>query len=619
MLTYSPEIASAGGAFSLSISTSTIADTSSPSETFASVPPGDPGTFDYQAGTVSLNGSVAAVSPPNTAVFTFDTMTTSPAGNMFLGSGEGEARFQFVPDHSYINNLGAGASELYVFIFSDGSATATLTITVTGVNDTPELTTFIPDITSDLAEAAFTCEVCNYPSSESPPAAFDDDYGSKYLSFDGDGSDVVIDAGSDYVISALSFVTGNDSPGRDPTEVSVFGSTTGSSGPWIGIETGLSVLPPSNRGELFGPYEILSSDAYRYFKIVFDVLRSDSIFQVAEVSVRGTSPSGLARYVTGDPATIIGGGILLFDDGNARTATASLANPGSMPGDQLGLASGTATGVTASWDPVTRTLSISAPSQAALADALKKLTFVSTETDPSPAGSTRAVTLHVSDLAGVTSEPAVLIVQTPAPVQPIKDPVTGDYPSLVPGESLVYEDATQTPVTITVENLNELVMSNGAFELRLAAQCSSGCEIQTDGSGRQVIELESSGAANVAGEGFQAGSEVDVWLFSSPIYLGQLPVNGSGTFSGLLPLPAIEPGSHTLQVNGISSDGKVRSANLGVIVKRTSSGFNFNYELPDENDTLPATGASPILGTWALALLLTGSVLLIRHRRRHLP
>jgi len=605
--------------FSLSSSSAMIADTTDPTEVFLSVP-SPPGTFSGATGSISLDDSVSAVNPPNTEVYTFDQMTTSNAGTMFLGDDDGTPVFQFVPNHAYINNLGSGANEPFTFTFQDSGAPGTsvvFTVTVTGVNDKPVVSTFLPDITKDLPSSSFTCETCDFPGGEPPPAAFDDNSASKYLSFDGAGSDVIIDVGSNYVAIALSFITANDFPERDPVEVTIFGSTIGATGPWTLIKSDLGIIPPNGRGEEFGPYAFDNTAEYRFYKIVFDQLRgSGGIFQIAEISIRGTTPSGIARYVTGAPPTIIGGGILLFDDGNARTASATLPNPGSLPGDQLGLAPGTAPGVSADWNATTRTLTITANSQADLAEALKKLAFFSTETDPSSAGPTREVSVTATDQSGLTSDVAILSVQMPAPAAPFTDPDTNQLPVQEPGAFEVYQDGTKlSDVTVEVQNETDLVMSNADFELRLAAQCTSGCIIQTDSSGRQVIELESSGVAQVQGDGFQPGSVVDVWLFSTPNYLGQLPVNGSGTFSGSLPLPSIAPGFHTLQVNGTSADGKLRSANLGVVVKESTSGFEFDYELSERPTTLPDTGGSPLSGLLALLLIVGGvGVYLIRRR-----
>ena len=110
------------------------------------------------------------------------------------------------------------------------------------------------------------------------------------------------------------------------------------------------------------------------------------------------------------------------------------------------------------------------------------------------------------------------------------------------------------------------------------------------------------------GVGFQAGTPMYVSLFSEPRYLGQLTVNADGTFEGSVSLGDIDPGQHTLQVNGTSQTGSQRSANLGVIVN--------SQQIPTpEPGVLPATGTSttPI---WVLALALLSMGLVLTSRRR---
>jgi hypothetical protein len=205
--------------------------------------------------------------------------------------------------------------------------------------------------------------------------------------------------------------------------------------------------------------------------------------------------------------------------------------------------------------------------------------------------------------------PTTTTVAPPASTNPVPvtDPETGALPTLAPGETSVFENGVAVSVELVAEGGTDLVLRGAGFELRLSGECSSGCSVQTDGSGRQILQLDSEGAARVSGEGFQAGSSVYVWLFSSPVFLGELTVGAGGTFSGSLPLTGVEPGEHTLQVSGVSTDGQVRTANLGVVVASSS--------LVPDLGTLPATGQSLDAVKWMLLMLGLGGVLLIARRR----
>jgi uncharacterized repeat protein (TIGR02543 family) len=73
--------------------------------------------------------------------------------------------------------------------------------------------------------------------------------------------------------------------------------------------------------------------------------------------------------------------------------------------------------------------------------------------------------------------------------------------------------------------------------------------------------------AKAAGTGFRAGSPVRFYILPS-VDMGELTVDASGAFSGEVPVPmGIAPGAQTLQVNGYSPDGSVRSLSLGVEVR----------------------------------------------------
>ncbi len=73
--------------------------------------------------------------------------------------------------------------------------------------------------------------------------------------------------------------------------------------------------------------------------------------------------------------------------------------------------------------------------------------------------------------------------------------------------------------------------------------------------------------ANAAGTGFRPGSPVRFYILPS-VDMGELTVDAFGAFSGEVPVPmGIAPGAQTLQVNGYSPDGSVRSLSLGVEVR----------------------------------------------------
>jgi LPXTG-motif cell wall-anchored protein len=106
----------------------------------------------------------------------------------------------------------------------------------------------------------------------------------------------------------------------------------------------------------------------------------------------------------------------------------------------------------------------------------------------------------------------------------------------------------------------------------------------------------------VFGKGFKPGSEVEVWVFSTPTFLGTATVSADGTFSKFFTIPSsIEAGNHTLQAEGVNTADQPRAVSAGVIVR---------------GEEMPETGSNPApIAMIAGALLLAGFALLTSRRR----
>ena len=73
--------------------------------------------------------------------------------------------------------------------------------------------------------------------------------------------------------------------------------------------------------------------------------------------------------------------------------------------------------------------------------------------------------------------------------------------------------------------------------------------------------------AVTSGNGAAPGSMVRLYLLPST-FLGEVPVNGAGSFSGSVPVPdGLRPGSYTLQLNSFAPGGVVRNLSMGVVVQ----------------------------------------------------
>jgi uncharacterized protein (TIGR03382 family) len=208
-----------------------------------------------------------------------------------------------------------------------------------------------------------------------------------------------------------------------------------------------------------------------------------------------------------------------------------------------------------------------------------------------------------------TTPPASTTAPTTVPT-PVTTP-DGTTPQLAPGDVAVTQANDAVVVERFVDQDDTLVLRTEDFELRLSAVCQADCGVAVDPAGRQIIELERSGAARVAGSGFQPGSRVDVWLFSDPRYLGSVTVTADGRFDATMNLGNVDVGEHTLQVNGLSVSGDARTANIGIVVRA-------GVPVTDNDVQLPRTGSDTDGVPAALTMLGLGLVAVLTARRRSL-
>lgn len=186
-------------------------------------------------------------------------------------------------------------------------------------------------------------------------------------------------------------------------------------------------------------------------------------------------------------------------------------------------------------------------------------------------GSASAVTTRT-----LASEPILPNAQTPPAGPAIQGPVSRGST----GGSLVTTSggATQTnSLNVVVAPINQstgLQMSatvpsnDGTTDTVVAdleARTPSGepIPLAADGSFRVQRGLE----AEVAGAGFKSGTTAQVWLFSTPVLLGEFTVDGNGAFVGTVPVPVtLGDGVHTLQLTGVTNANDVLSMAVGISV-----------------------------------------------------
>lgn len=159
------------------------------------------------------------------------------------------------------------------------------------------------------------------------------------------------------------------------------------------------------------------------------------------------------------------------------------------------------------------------------------------------------------------------------------------------GAGNVTTNGTLAGMTVAVDRAGTSLIYDAAdFELSLAADCGTSlCTVIKDDSGKNVIDATAGGAVKIGGQGFDVGTPVDVYVYSTPTYLGRVTVDSSGAFSGNMTLPStLKPGRHTLQLIG-TAKASTQIADLGVVLRGTED-ESTSDDKSAASDSLPSTG-----------------------------
>lgn len=197
-------------------------------------------------------------------------------------------------------------------------------------------------------------------------------------------------------------------------------------------------------------------------------------------------------------------------------------------------------------------------------------------------------------------------------------PPTPGTPAAPTGTGVQIVDGEQRPITMTRPSprtgdlgtpAGTLRFADGPFSVDLLALDEEGSPLELDAEGRLVIVA---GAyADVSGEGFRPGTTADVWLMSTPILLGEVLVGPDGTFSARLPIPdGIQPGPHTIQLNGVANDGSVRTLSVGVVVRAAAAEDPAGEGGVRVDENSPSAAPLAFTGSHAVVLSLLGLALL---------
>ena len=156
----------------------------------------------------------------------------------------------------------------------------------------------------------------------------------------------------------------------------------------------------------------------------------------------------------------------------------------------------------------------------------------------------------------------------PVAATPMGTPSGSEIAPVIPkvstGQGALDIGGVSTKVDITREN-NQLVIKSGSLQAVLSELDDNGETRALDEQGN--LRLAGGDVVQINVGGFQPGSDVDVWLFSTPKHLGTSVVGADGQVSGSFTIPEdVESGSHRIAVSAKLPDGKSATFTLGVAV-----------------------------------------------------
>lgn len=130
----------------------------------------------------------------------------------------------------------------------------------------------------------------NWPGSEAPPMAINNDVGTKYLHFNGATGPTgfrVTPSTPQTIVAGMTFTTANDASERDPMTFELYGSNHGIDGPYTLIASGPTYLPDTRFTQNTSPIAFKPAGAFDHYQVMFPTYRGpgQNSMQIAEVEL----------------------------------------------------------------------------------------------------------------------------------------------------------------------------------------------------------------------------------------------------------------------------------------------------------------------------------------------
>ncbi len=177
---------------------------------------------------------------------------------------------------------------------------------------------------------------------------------------------------------------------------------------------------------------------------------------------------------------------------------------------------------------------------------------------PAKSTSTTTVPKTRSTVAPVATTTTVPVTTTSvAPAAP-------SIASVAPGAAAVTVGDKTESVTVERAN-NQVTVTAGELSATLGSLNKAGDVSALDADGN--VRLKSGDVVRIKLAGFQPGSTVEAWLFSTPQLMGTAKVGADGVVVGNFTVPKNVPqGSHRIAVVAKTKDGKPATLAVGVMV-----------------------------------------------------
>ncbi|MFM6841674.1 MAG: MBG domain-containing protein [Candidatus Planktophila sp.] len=162
---------------------------------------------------------------------------------------------------------------------------------------------------------------------------------------------------------------------------------------------------------------------------------------------------------------------------------------------------------------------------------------------------------------GNSNNPATPEVkEPPAPSKPAKEAAPAAIPTAKNAPVLLTAGQVAEVITVTPNTAKTgIIVSAPDWSLAISSTTKFVEGNTADSTARVVIEKGNT--VTTSGTGFKPFSQVDVFVYSTPTWLGAVMTDAFGNFTTTLPMPkALPEGDHTFQAEGVTPDNRERTA-----------------------------------------------------------